>query len=189
MKNNLRKQIISKRMSLSKSDFWDLNEGILSEVKKIKWEEYHYVHIFLPIKEKNEVDTFDILSYFKFHHPQLKIVIPRTHFADLSMVHVEYDHYHTVLRKNIYHIPEPIYGKIVPIDLIDIVFVPLLAFDIHGHRIGYGGGFYDRFLKNCRSNCLKIGLSLFDPITESIAINEHDIKLDNCITPTKTYLF
>lgn len=181
--------MIAKRQSLSKADFWAFNEGILNELMKIQWDDYNYVHLFLPIKENNEVDTFDILHYFKTTYPDLKIVVPRTHFADLSMVNVAYDHYHTVLRKNIKNIPEPIYGQIVPIDFIDIILVPLLAFDKEGHRIGYGGGYYDKFLANCREDSLKIGLSLFDPIDKIADCHPYDIKLTHCITPTQTFQF
>jgi 5-formyltetrahydrofolate cyclo-ligase len=189
VKKDIRKEMSSRRKKLSKADFWRLNDGILEEIKKIDWTIYHYVHLFLPIKENNEVDTFEILSFFKNSYPQLKVVVPRTHFADLSMVHVEFDHMHTVLRKNVYNIPEPVYGKIVPIDLIDVVLVPLLAFDTDGHRIGYGGGFYDRFLKNCKSQSLKIGLSLFGPEEKLFIPDLYDVKLTHCITPQKTYTF
>jgi len=179
----------SKRKKLSKAEFWRLNDGILEEIKKMDWTKYHYVHLFLPIKENNEVDTFEILSFFKNNYPQLKIVVPRTNFDDLSMEHVEFDHLHTVLRKNVYHIPEPVYGRTVPIELIDVILVPLLAFDTDGHRIGYGGGFYDRFLKNCKSQSLKIGLSLFGPEDKLFIAGLYDVKLTHCITPQKTFTF
>ncbi len=174
---------------MSKAEFWRLNDGILDEIKKIEWNKYKYVHVFLPIKENNEVDTFEIISFFKHHHPHLKIVVPKTNFDDLSMTHVEFDHLSTVLRKNIYNIPEPLYGKVVPVDLIDVILVPLLAFDREGHRIGYGGGFYDRFLKECREDSLKIGLSLFGPEERLFLAEFYDVKLTHCITPQRTYYF
>jgi 5-formyltetrahydrofolate cyclo-ligase len=135
------------------------------------------------------VDTFEILSYFKTQHPDLQIVVPRTCFADSSLQHILFDHEHTVLRKNKYHIPEPIYGKVVAVDFIDAVIIPLLSFDNLGHRVGYGAGFYDRFLKNCRPNTAKIGLSFFPPEKDEINTNEFDVKLSHCITPDKTYTF
>lgn len=178
-----------KRNSLSKAAFWKLNDGILEEIKKINWSSYTFVHTFLPIKENNEIDTFEVISFFRHNYPTLKIVIPRTDFKNYSMEHIEYDHMHSVLRKNHFNIPEPIYGHSVPVNQIDVVFVPLLAFDKEGNRIGYGGGFYDRFLKDCKKDCLKIGLSLFNIDNRIFESGKYDIKLDMCITPTKSYRF
>jgi 5-formyltetrahydrofolate cyclo-ligase len=74
-------------------------------------------------------------------------------------------------------------------DALDIVFIPLLAVDSTGHRIGYGKGFYDRFLRKCRPNCIFIGLHLFDEMCNIDDIDRHDIRLDFCITPTQIIRF
>ncbi len=188
-KKDLGTRALEKRLSLSKADYWNFNDQILEGIKQFNWADHHYVHIFLPIREKNEVDTFEILSFFKHEFPDLKIVVPRTHFADLSMSPVLFDHELTVLVKNKHHIPEPLYGKMVPVNLIDVILVPLLTFDRKGHRVGYGAGFYDRFLKNCKPDALKIGLSFFPPESEDLDVHEFDVKLSHCITPQKTYIF
>ena len=70
-----------------------------------------------------------------------------------------------------------------------MVLVPLLAFDSKGYRVGYGKGFYDRFLKQCRNDCVKIGLSYFEPIDAINDAGEFDVPLDFCITPQKAYVF
>lgn len=189
MKKEIRNKMRLKRLSLSKSEFWDLNDKILERIKSIDWSVYQCVHIFLPIKENNEVDTFEILSFFKYQYPNLKIVIPRTNFKESKLENVVFDHYQTVLCKNEYHIPEPVYGHLIQSDLIDVVFVPLLAFDEDGNRIGYGGGFYDRFLSTCKEDVLKIGLSLFPPLEEKLVTDEFDIPLNQCITPERHYFF
>jgi len=64
-----------------------------------------------------------------------------------------------------------------------------MAFDLKGYRIGYGAGFYDRFLEQCRPGILKVGLSHFPPLDQLIDTNDHDMKLDFCITPYKVYKF
>ncbi len=143
----------------------------------------------MPIRKHNEVDTFSILYYFKLEEPGLQIVIPRTNFEKLEMENVLYDHDYTILGRNKFDIPEPIHGLIVPADQIDLVFVPLLAFDKQGNRAGYGKGFYDRFLSSCRPGVKKMGLSLFDPVDEITDLNEYDIKLDACICPGKIWEF
>jgi 5-formyltetrahydrofolate cyclo-ligase len=95
----------------------------------------------------------------------------------------------TKIRKNEYNIPEPLDGIEVPPSKIEVVFIPLLAYDSHGNRVGYGKGFYDIFLSECHPETIKIGLSFFEPesIIEDVAVN--DIRLDYCITPNKIYSF
>ena len=69
------------------------------------------------------------------------------------------------------------------------MFIPLLAFDQTGHRVGYGKGFYDLFLKNCKPETLKIGLSFFSAENEISDVFESDVKLDYCVTPKMIYRF
>jgi len=69
--------------------------------------------------------------------------------------------------------------------MIDAVLIPLLAFDNQGFRVGYGGGFYDRFLPACRPEALKVGLSFFDPVDVIEDKDQYDIPMDYCVTPTE----
>jgi len=75
---------------------------------------------------------------------------------------------------------EPQKQIIADIQSIDIIFVPLLGIDNKGNRLGYGKGYYDRFLET--SDALKIGLVFEDFILESIPSEKHDVKLDGFIT-------
>ena len=68
----------------------------------------------------------------------------------------------TIIKKNSYNIPEPVDGIEINSDKLEVVFVPLLAFDKHGNRVGYGKGFYDRFLSECKPETIKIGFSFFE---------------------------
>jgi len=95
----------------------------------------------------------------------------------------------TKFAKNKYGISEPVDGLEVPVAKIDVVFVPLLAFDKLGHRVGYGKGFYDTFLMECRPETLKIGLSFFEAEESIDDVWEGDRKLDYCITPKTIYKF
>jgi 5-formyltetrahydrofolate cyclo-ligase len=86
-------------------------------------------------------------------------------------------------------IPEPIGGRIVEPAEFDVVLIPLLAFDVNGHRVGYGKGFYDRYLASCRPDCLKIGISFFEAVAPIVDVEAHDIPLDMAICPTQIYDF
>ncbi len=83
--------------------------------------------------------------------------------------------------------PNPATSQLVEIQTIDAVLVPLLTFDETGHRVGYGGGYYDRFLAQCRPDALKIGLSFFEPVEQIEDLNEWDVRLDICVTPDRIY--
>lgn len=86
-------------------------------------------------------------------------------------------------------IPEPVGGIVVKPTDFDIVLLPLVTFDLKGNRVGYGKGFYDRYLVKCRPDCLKIGISLFDPVDHIEEVESHDIPLDIAICPAKMYDF
>jgi len=95
----------------------------------------------------------------------------------------------TVLKVNSLGIPEPTDGIPIPEAAIEVVFIPLLAFDHQGNRVGYGKGFYDRFLSKCNPKTIKIGLSFFTAEEEITEVFPADIPLDYCITPSKIYIF
>jgi 5-formyltetrahydrofolate cyclo-ligase len=94
----------------------------------------------------------------------------------------------TLLKLSNYGVPEPVSGIETEPPLLDIVFVPLLAFDTKGNRVGYGKGFYDRFLATCKKEAIFIGLSFFEAETISEKSNL-DIPLHYCITPKGIYSF
>jgi 5-formyltetrahydrofolate cyclo-ligase len=95
----------------------------------------------------------------------------------------------TVYEENDYSIAEPVNGIDISAEDIDAVFVPLLCFDSKGYRVGYGKGFYDRFLSNCREDVIRIGFSYFEAVDSIEDINEFDVPLNICITPNKLYEF
>ena len=145
-----------------------------------------YFHLFLPIVELNEVNTEFILQILMGKDKE--IVISKTDFDNRKMAHFLLTE-NTKIRKNEYNIPEPIDGIEVPSDKIDVVFVPLLAFDKKGNRVGYGKGFYDNFLNECKTDVIKIGLSFFEAEEEIDDVSDSDIPLDFCVTPNEIYQF
>jgi 5-formyltetrahydrofolate cyclo-ligase len=95
----------------------------------------------------------------------------------------------TVYDLNQYGIPEPLNEKEIMPGEIDMAIIPLLVFDTAGYRVGYGKGYYDRFLADCRPEMLKIGLSFFSPVESLSDAAFFDKKLDFCITPDCVYAF
>lgn len=144
-----------------------------------------YFHIFLPIEEKHEVNTQFILSVLSGRDKN--IVVPKMGKGNSFTNFLLTDS--TRLLKNHWGIPEPADGIEVPEEKIDLVFLPLLAFDRAGHRVGYGKGFYDSFLSKCRRNVVKAGLSFFEAEERISDVNNGDIAMDYCITPSTIYKF
>ncbi len=75
---------------------------------------------------------------------------------------------------------EPIYGEPFNLEEIDLIIVPGVAFDKRGNRIGFGKGYYDRFLKGYRGK--KIALAYEFQLVDSIETEEHDERVDEIIT-------
>ena len=185
-KKELRIKYKAFRATLSAEEIEDKSLAIANQaVKAAIWDKLYY-HVFLPITEHKEVDTEFLLQVLAGKDKE--IVVSRSDFETRKMMHFLLTD-NTRFTKNEYNIPEPLDGIEVPSTKIDVVFVPLLAFDTKGHRVGYGKGFYDNFLAECRTDVLKIGLSFFEPEEEIIDVFESDVKLDFCITPEKIYQF
>lgn len=148
------------------------------------------IHTFLPIEKKREVNTWEFVLYAWQTQKKVKIVSSVTNPATGTLAHYQIRPT-TAFSKNRWGVPEPVEKKrdYVTSQQIDVVLIPLLAFDKQGHRVGYGGGYYDRFLAECRSDCLKIGLSLFEPVAQIDGIELTDVRLDACVTPDQTYFF
>lgn len=187
-KQQLRKLYIEKRASLSEDDYRALNEQILQQFKSLDLGGVSYLHIFLPILSRKEPDTRLIVNWTKAEYPGIKIVYPKTDFNDLTISSF-LDDAALELSENDYGITEPIRGNEVGIDKIDLVVVPLLTVDERGYRVGYGKGFYDRFMAKCRPGTRFVGLSHFDPIDRIDDIDAYDIPLHQCITPGKILKF
>ncbi|WGQ07800.1 5-formyltetrahydrofolate cyclo-ligase [Pedobacter gandavensis] len=184
-KASIRKQILPIRKALSPEEVQELTEKLLEQFKLLDLSKVKTLHIFLPIKSQNEPDTFLIINWLKVHHPEIKIVVPRADF-ETSLMTPHYFEGMDDLEMNAYQILEPAKAKIHEGE-IQMVIVPLIAFDRNGYRVGYGKGFYDRFLQGIRTE--KIGLSLLDELVEIDNVNAHDVQLDRCITPNQTYVF
>ncbi|RZJ25904.1 MAG: 5-formyltetrahydrofolate cyclo-ligase, partial [Flavobacterium sp.] len=139
-----------------------------------------------PIASHNEVDTGLILHILS--GKDRNILISKSNFETRSMTHFLLTD-NTKLEVNEYGIPEPVEGIEVPSNKIEVVFVPLLAFDKYGNRIGYGKGFYDKFLAECNPETIKIGLSFFEAAEPWEDVFQSDVRLDYCVTPEKVYNF
>ncbi|WP_046754860.1 5-formyltetrahydrofolate cyclo-ligase [Kordia jejudonensis] len=185
-KSALRKHYKNKRNALTPEQLDNFSLAIANNVLQLPIWEHRYYHLFLTIAEQKEVDTEFILNILAGKDKD--IILSKSNFEDSSLTHFLLTD-NTVIKKNAYNIPEPIDGIEVPSNKIDVVFVPLLAYDTNGNRIGYGKGFYDRFLADCKPDVIKVGLSFFPPEATLFTADATDIGLDFCVTPEEVFEF
>ena len=186
VKKEARKKSKEARKQLSQEEIEDKSLAIANQLLRMNiWDKFYY-HLFLTIEEQKEINTEYILQILAGKDKE--IVISKCEFTTLGMTHFLLTD-NTKIKKNSYNVPEPVNGLEVPDAKIDVVFVPLLAYDKQGNRVGYGKGFYDNFLSKCKPETIKIGLSFFPPEEKIEGVSESDVKLDFCVTPERIFRF
>ncbi|MEJ6774409.1 MAG: 5-formyltetrahydrofolate cyclo-ligase [Flavobacteriia bacterium] len=184
-KEALRDYFSKKRLALSHQTHDDYSLAIANLCLKLPIWEFNFFHLFLPIASQAEVDTTLILTLLQGRDKQ--VVLPRVSGQN-RLEHILLTD-GTKITQNKWGIPEPESGISIDPSMLEVVFIPLFSFDKKGNRVGYGKGFYDVFLKNCKKEVLKIGLSFFDPVDRIDGIRDEDIPLDYCISPQKIHSF
>ncbi|KAA5534078.1 5-formyltetrahydrofolate cyclo-ligase [Paenimyroides baculatum] len=179
-KKELRKKYKELRNDLSFDAIEDLSLQIANQALKLLIWNFENYHIFLSIHEHKEVQTDYLLHIL--NGKDKNVIVSKSDFKTRTMNHILLTD-NVTIKKNEWNIPEPQNGFSVADNQIDVVFVPLLAYDVFGNRVGYGKGFYDLFLSKCKPDVVKIGLSFFNPekLIEDVFLE--DVRLDYCITP------
>jgi 5-formyltetrahydrofolate cyclo-ligase len=188
LKKDARNYFKGKRDTISPIDKQRWDDLLLIEFQSLDVPFLNYVFSFYPIGQNNEVNTFLITDYLHFKNPNLQICFPKTNLNDGTMQAIVCSA-DSIFEANEYNIPEPLDTETADPTVIDMVIVPLLAFDVKGNRVGYGKGYFDKYLKECRKDCIKVGLSYYEPLDSIDDANEFDVPLDFCITPQRTYVF
>lgn len=187
-KAELRKLYLQKRQNLGEVNYQQSNLALYHAFfSSIDLSFIKTVHLFLPIREKHEPDTWMIIDRIRREFPHIRISLPKTNAAG-GMENIYFEGLHQ-LEKNKWGIEEPRHGVPTPAEKIDLVLVPLLCYDTKGNRVGYGKGYYDIFLKTCNPTCRKIGVSLFDTPEVIDDVDVHDVPLDAILTPNGLHSF
>ena len=187
-KQQLRNIYKQKRIQLSTKEKFKLDDLLLLQLQKINVSKVQTLVSYWPMPHMNEPNTIPLTNYLRHMIPGLQIAYPLININDASMKAILINE-ETIYHSNQFGINEPV-GKeeIYSMD-IDLVFVPLLAFDVNGNRVGYGKGFYDKYLMNCNDEIIKIGFSYFEAEELIDDANEFDVPLSYCITPDCIYEF
>lgn len=180
--------------------FYRQQRSTVTDTRKMKWDDLLLIQMqqlslpfltnvlsYYPADDKGEADTFLITRYLEFTNPGLQVAYPR--IGSEGGMEAVLPESEDRFAPNVFGILEPLGNNVMEPISIDLVLIPLLCFDEKGNRVGYGKGYYDRFLKDCRPDCIKAGISYFEPIAQIEDANEYDVPLDLCITPQKVYVF
>lgn len=189
-KEDLRKYYLQERQALTEEEAHQRSQQICHQLfSSGLLKGVSHLHCFLPIRNKKEVNTWLIIERLREEQPETNIIVSRTLWTAKRMEHF-YLHKDCQIEESKLGIPEPVNAPVCPAQKIELVLLPLLAFDLNGQRVGYGAGFYDRFLSECLPDTKKAGLSLFEPTPQLIAdAHELDVPMNCCITPEKVYQF
>lgn len=173
LKAELRKKYMDMRKTLSKDEVLILSEKIFRNfVLQFSVFENQNIHIFLPIKKFNEIETRFFIEYF--WNKNVNVFVPKIYQSKIISVKFTSE---TELTENSWGILEPKSNE-NECSEFDFVITPLLYCDHHGNRIGYGKGFYDQFFKTINLDAKKIGVNFFSPKENIDDISTDDISLD-----------
>jgi len=188
-KSDLRKHYLERRLALTEADYALFNERLCETFfLSVDLSFVRVLHTFLPIRKYKEPDTGLIMDGIRKSFPLIQLSIPKVNDKTAALENYFWEGPDQLVQ-NKWGLSEPRHGVPTPTDKIDMVLVPLVVFDRHGYRVGYGKGYYDRFLATCRSDCKAVGISFFPPIESISGIAWFDRKLDMAVTPEKVFQF
>ncbi len=186
-KSTLRRVYLEKRLTLSQDELFRRNDQLVATLlSHIDFTAFKYIHLFVPILKKKEVNTWKVMEAVRNTNQSAKFVTSRM-LKDGELEHFEID-VTTRFEENKWGVPQPVGACRADIGKIDLVLIPLIVYDKQGHRIGYGKGYYDRFLKKI-AQAYKLGVSLGPPLDVISDNNAYDVRMDACVSPFMFYKF
>lgn len=187
-KNQLRTIYKNKRNEISASQKSKLDDLLLIQFQQFDLTDIKSLFTYWPMEIHSEPNVELMTRYIRLMIPGVSIAYPVINPQANTMKAIIADEF-TDFSSNKWGMMEPVGDREINANHIDLIFVPLLAFDLAGGRVGYGKGFYDRFLSYCQKDAVKIGFSYFDPVDQITDTNQFDVPLNYCITPQHIYEF
>ena len=189
----LRRAALARRQALTSTEVAQRSQALSEQLfRHFPVAQWRWLHVFLPLARKNEPDTWPLIHRIWAEQLPVRLAAPVVQPDGILLKHYELL-INTPLSTSRWGIPEPAASpatEVAPAQL-DAVLVPLLACDRAGHRVGYGGGFYDRFLAECRPGTQFIGLNILTdkPVPALADVLPTDVPLHACLTPAGIWNF
>jgi len=182
MKKSIRSEYLAKRKQFTTTEINIWSQAITQHFLDADFMNLQTFHVFVSMSKFNEVNTEYIIS--ELWRQGKEVIVPK--MDDKELLNCKYTA-QTKMVENSWGILEPEDCIKVPNHQIDVVLVPLLISDLKGNRLGYGGGYYDRFLPLLNKETKFVGINFFEPVEEEIPNESYDIALDYLISPNKIY--
>ena len=183
-KRYLRQLFRNKRSKLSSQELSEASIRIFDQIKAAKLIEGNMVMLYMSSQNHKELPT-DAMFSLSDHY---NVCVPKVINKNGSMEAVVWSK-DMPASSNEWGIKEPLSDTYITPEKIDTVVVPLMCFDKAGHRVGFGKGYYDRFLERCSKEVKTIGLSYFEAVDKITDVETTDIPLDVVVTPKNIYRF
>ncbi|MDK2945703.1 5-formyltetrahydrofolate cyclo-ligase [Geotoga petraea] len=178
-KKKLRKQIIEKRVLLSDQEVSIKSKIISKKIENLTiFKDSENIAMYYPFKK--EVNLLPLFNKYKL---QKNFLFPKT-LGKTMKFHKASSLDHFV--KGNFGIMEPTEDRFE--NEIDMFLIPGVAFSPYLYRIGYGGGFYDRFIENINYKTILCGISFDLQVVDNLPIEKHDQRLDMIITNKEVYI-
>ena len=187
-KQALRDLYKNKRQELPSKTRLQFDDLMLIQFQKIDFSAIRTVLTYWPMPNQAEPNTHLFSGYLRHMVPGLTIAYPVMD-PDAHQFTAHQIDENTVYKPGKFGVLEPDAPNPVHPATIDLVFVPLLVADTEGYRVGYGKGYYDRFLASCNEGVIAMGFSYFDPIEQIADTDQFDVPLHYLITPSRIYEF
>lgn len=185
-KRDLRKKYRAMRMEMPVKKFAESERKVIDRLLQLPdLGQGTSVHTYLPLRKRREIDTWPIIETLWKQNKRVRVPALSRNMPEMECIELESG---DELELAQWGLEEPVVKRRAPPENLDVAIVPLLCFDVHGHRVGYGKGYYDRFFEKA-TRCTRIGLSLFGPETPIDDIDEMDVPLHMCVTPERVYVF
>lgn len=188
IKKTVRKEYLQRRMDIPEEDLQQQTALMAFNFRKLSFPPVKYLMSYSPLLTTREFDVSVCEDMLKQQNPSMQTAWPRIseHASEMEACLMQRG---GLFVKNRYNILEPISENIIVPEQIDVIFIPLVAFDTKGYRVGYGKGYYDRYLARCKPMVIRVGFSFFDAVQGIEDINQFDVPLNFCITPYRNYEF
>ena len=174
MKNELRKIALQKRKEL---DVLKLSEKVMNNLfSLVEYKNAQNILCYFPLK-------YEIQTHRCLNDDSKNWYLPRVNGDDLEVCMYE----PTEISKGNFNIQEPTNDKILNLDFLDMVIIPCVSADKNGYRIGYGKGYYDRFLPTLPNSCKKVILVYSSLLLDSVYPDEFDYKADFVVTDKEIF--
>jgi 5-formyltetrahydrofolate cyclo-ligase len=184
-RQKMRKQVLAKRDLLAVHDRQEKSAAIIERILRMPAMD-NWKTLFIYVNFRSEVETLPLIR--RCLESGQRVAVPLVDVGQSTMIALQVTDPEQDLHPGYYGIPEPDPEKTVLVagKEIDAVVLPGSVFDLEGGRLGYGGGYYDRFLVNDAPQACRIGLAFELQVVEAVPLEPHDQRLDYLITEKRT---